>query len=373
MKFRSFNKYSLVTFSKNDDCLFVFDQQNKMNYLYNFLIDSEIKFKAEYTVHSAVFSRDSKYLAILLIDVKTCDFIKLQVYDTKGFQLIKQINLKDYIKKPFSTFTKMQFINDTVIMSFVYLDATGSILMTVGIHGADEVRSRVFENGIIQSVFVNEKNIVLLFAESKGKLAQIKKLWTISLKDLNDLKDITANLFNNTFRILSESYSCLNNSILVLLYEKSFFKKTTRKRNLYSFDITNEKLNFTSKIALTRKFFMPLQIIGDTGCYVGKCKSGKFSICSLDGCKEVADFVVEKDGLIISWGDISINLIKALQPIFCKNEVLENFVFSNTAKYGVLQTSKKTYVFRLDDKIGTNQGTINQVSIRGGINQGTVL
>lgn len=354
MKFKSFDKYSLVTFSKNDDNLLVFDRQNNINYLYNFSIDSEIKFKTEYSVYSAVFSENSEYVALLLIDEKTCDFIKLQIYSTKDFQLIKEILLKNYIKKPFSTFTKMQFTNDTVVMSFVHLDATGSILMTVGIHSADAVRFRLFENGVIQSVYVNNKNIVLLFAESKGKLAQIKKLWTISLNDLNALNDITKDLFDADFGILNDSYSYLKNNILVFSCKKRFFPLflfKSRKKNLFSFDITNEKLNFISKIFLTRKFIKPLQIIGNTDYYIGKCKGGKFAICSLDRGKKVADFTVEKEELNVSWGNNNFNLIEELKTVLHKNEILEDFVFSNTAKYGVLQTNKKTYILSINQTI----------------------
>lgn len=358
MKFKEFGKYSLISFSKNDDKVIVFNRQNKTLLLYDFLVYNEIKLKTECYVFSVCFSENAEYVAILLINEKTCDFIKLQIYSTKNLQLIKEIILKDYIKKPFSTVTNMQFSNDRVVMSFVHLDATGSILMTVGVDDINEVEFRVFENGVIQSIFTNDKNIILLFAESKGKLTQEKKFWTIKLNDLNEVEDITRDLFDNNFGILSDSYSYLKNNILVFSRKKRLlplFLFRSRKRNLFSFDITNEKLDFISEISFKRKFIKPLQIIGDTDYYVGKCKEGKLAIYSLYGCKKVADFIVEKDELKISWEDNSFNLIEELKTVLHKNEILEDFVFSNTAKYGVLQTNKNTYVLSINDQMGSKQ------------------
>ena len=350
MKYKAYGHYSLVDFSKNDEEMLVFNRQENICILCDFSSGNEIELKTEYSVYSAVFSENLEYVALLLIDEKTCDFIKLQIYSTKDFQLIKEIFLENYIKKPFSTFTKMQFINDTVVIRFVYLDATGSILMTVGIHGANTVKYRLFENGVIQSVFVNDKNIVLLFAESKGKLAQIKKLWTINLNDLNEMYDITHNLFDNGFGVINDSYSYLKNNILVFSCNKRclpLFLLKSRKRSLFSFDITNEKLDFLSELSSKKKLNKPLQIIGDTDYYVGKSKDKALGIYSLDCCKKVADFIVEKDELKITWGDNNINLIDELKSVLQKNEVLEEFVFSNTAKYGVLRTNRKTYIFSI--------------------------
>lgn len=359
MKYKVYGSYALVVFSKNDEKMLALNRQNNTCFLYDFSIDAELKIKTEYSVFSFAFSENAEYVALLLINEKTCDFIKLQIYNTKDFQLVKEILLSDYIKKPFSTFTKMQFVNDTVVMSFVHLDATGSILMTVGVDVIDDVKLRIFENGVIQSVFVNKKNIVLLFAERKGKFARIKKLLTISLSDLNELNDITKDLFDNGFGMLNDSYSCFKNNILVFSRKKRFlplFIFRSKKRNLFSFDITNEKLNFISEISLKKKkFIRPLQIIGDSDYYVGKCKGGKLAICSLKGCKKVADFIVEKDELKISCGDNNFNLIEELKPVLRKNEVLEDFVFSNTAKYGVLQTNKKTYILSINYSGKTNQ------------------
>ena len=143
-------KYTTTSFNSDDTKVYISNNNTGVSYLYDFVLKTKTDINVSgLKVFSSAFSDDNIYIAVLLYNGHSSNLEEILVIECDSGIVVKKICLKDYIKKEFSVVTKIQFINNMIVASFQYSDASGAIVINIDLKKNFLVHTRTFNNTVI--------------------------------------------------------------------------------------------------------------------------------------------------------------------------------------------------------------------------------
>lgn len=338
-------KYTITSFNSDDTKVYISNNNTGVSYLYDFVLKTKTDINVSgLKVFSSAFSDDNIYIAVLLYNGHSSNLEEILVIECDSGIVVKKICLKDYIKKVFSVVTKIQFINNMIVASFQYSDASGAIVINIDLKKNFLVQTRTFNNTVIHCLQCIKDNVLLLCTKDNSNY-----LYLLNSNNLQKQDEIS---FKKGVIYSSNMFICSDKIYLVALIN-CLFKLHPKSRNyiMSDVDIVSDsiKLNICSLIK-ERKLPIPEQFLFGKGYLLGTkttrycSKKRVLGVYSIDSLESVGEFMHSNQNIYF------LNMLKKVDMLsvsaieFSQGEIFYGFFLSPTGKYLHLTTNKNTYI-----------------------------